>query len=387
MQNVPHRHEKFSHFIIFCVAIMAALLPIAAFAQGEDNPTGVTGIYNGNVTTAGSYDPLTFNAIRAIDDIVVPGSVGAYPLKWTRYFNTRKAPGVSHWTYSYNDYLIGSVTLGGSDTIGFPDGRRINLADACVSGVEEFDVTYAGGATLFLADGGQVTFQSFQSCVEDPILHIPVCSTNYMPIAMTDPYGQVTTITQAIYDYDYVGHPLYHIDTIADSTGRYLKINWQQTSNPDPGPGDPEYVISSVQAFAGVNAQPIQSVNYSWTLYQPPGGSNYFTVLDHVNYSDGTTAHYTYAKPGDHVTLHTAEDVRYNGPMRQIEYAYDSTGKIVAEKNFNTHEAVSSIDYLGSTGYQRTETRGDGATRTFTYVKGGKDQEGTCVNGSPVAEN
>src|SRR5712692_9010661 len=63
--------------------------------QGDDNPTGVAGIFNGQITTAGSYDPCTGNAMRSVDDIVVPGSIGAYPLKWTRYFN-------SHVTYQDN---------------------------------------------------------------------------------------------------------------------------------------------------------------------------------------------------------------------------------------------------------------------------------------------
>jgi hypothetical protein len=56
---------------------------------GNDNPNGPAGDYNGSVTTAGYYDPYTGNGKRVIDDITVPGSVGAYPLKWTRYLNTR----------------------------------------------------------------------------------------------------------------------------------------------------------------------------------------------------------------------------------------------------------------------------------------------------------
>src|SRR5436309_892585 len=58
----------------------------ASAEQGDDNPTGVTGIYNGNVSTAGSYDPLTGNSVRSIDEISVPAALGAYGLKWTRTF-------------------------------------------------------------------------------------------------------------------------------------------------------------------------------------------------------------------------------------------------------------------------------------------------------------
>ncbi len=55
-----------------------------------EGPIGVTGIFNGNVATGCSYDPLTHSAHRAIDDIVVPGSIGKYPLKMTRYYNSRQ---------------------------------------------------------------------------------------------------------------------------------------------------------------------------------------------------------------------------------------------------------------------------------------------------------
>src|SRR5207248_10778474 len=64
---------------------------------GDENPAGVSGIYNGNSSTGGNYDPFTGNAMRGpIDDISVPSAVGAYPLKWTRFFN-------SHVTWGDNE--------------------------------------------------------------------------------------------------------------------------------------------------------------------------------------------------------------------------------------------------------------------------------------------
>lgn len=75
---------------VFFVACLASAFWTAAFAAtGSDNPTGVTGSWNGEVVTAGEYDPLTGNARREITDLVVQGSVGAYPLQWKRYGNTR----------------------------------------------------------------------------------------------------------------------------------------------------------------------------------------------------------------------------------------------------------------------------------------------------------
>jgi len=52
--------------------------------ESYEGPVGVTGIFNGNVSTGGSYDPLGHSATRAIDDIVVPGTLGKYPLKMTQ---------------------------------------------------------------------------------------------------------------------------------------------------------------------------------------------------------------------------------------------------------------------------------------------------------------
>ena len=56
-----------------------------------EGPIGVTGIFNGNVTTACSYDPVGHSAHRAVEDIPpIPGSLGKYPLKLTRYYNSRQ---------------------------------------------------------------------------------------------------------------------------------------------------------------------------------------------------------------------------------------------------------------------------------------------------------
>src|SRR5439155_8316600 len=108
---------------------------------GNDNPTGVTGEFNGSVTTGGSYDPYTGNGKRFIDDLTVTGSVGAYPLKWTRILNTRGGTGPfgdgGGWRHSYQWglwlKLIPSscpptCTCDGPDgTIYYPDGRTVNL--------------------------------------------------------------------------------------------------------------------------------------------------------------------------------------------------------------------------------------------------------------------
>src|SRR5438552_17717416 len=49
------------------------------------NPTGASGIFNGQITTGCSYDPWTTNAMRGpIVDVAVAGAVGEYPLALAR---------------------------------------------------------------------------------------------------------------------------------------------------------------------------------------------------------------------------------------------------------------------------------------------------------------
>jgi hypothetical protein len=90
--------------ILFAALFLST--PAVLFAQGNDNPTGVAGVFNGNSNTGCSYDPYTGNATRTIPDIVVSGAVGTYPLVWARTLNTRGANNgnlgaAGGWRYSY----------------------------------------------------------------------------------------------------------------------------------------------------------------------------------------------------------------------------------------------------------------------------------------------
>jgi hypothetical protein len=74
---------------------------------GGDNPTGVSGIFNGNLENTG-VDPWTGNATRSITDISVAGAVGEYPLALVRTANSR-APSTTEvfswsggWNHNYN---------------------------------------------------------------------------------------------------------------------------------------------------------------------------------------------------------------------------------------------------------------------------------------------
>jgi hypothetical protein len=169
---------------------------------GNDNPNGPAGDYNGSVTSAGYYDPFTGNAKRVIDDITVPGSVGAYPLKW----------GLGIWPQLPPQYEPGP-----EGSIGYPDGRSVDLYDAgggsylpmrrALDQVREYVLKTGGGDyglgyyDLLLGDGGKVRFG-------------PVPGVGLAPQAIVDPYGLTTTLS-------YLSGRL---DKITEPGGRYLKI-------------------------------------------------------------------------------------------------------------------------------------------------------------------
>src|SRR5438477_550468 len=74
---------------------------------GSNNPTGVSGMFNGNVTTGCNYDPYTGNAMRGpIVDITVAGAVGTNGLSFTRTKNSRSGTGrwfgvAGAWKHNY----------------------------------------------------------------------------------------------------------------------------------------------------------------------------------------------------------------------------------------------------------------------------------------------
>jgi RHS repeat-associated protein len=340
----------FSSLIIFGFSLHGVR---AGYEQGDSNPTGVSGIYNGNITTGCSYDSYTANAHREINDIVVPGCVGAYPLKWTRYWNSHMTYAASSnggWNYSYLGFGYDSAR---SITY-FPDGRTINCGglNGCPSGYEEMDGPFGP------RDGGRVVYQD----VNPPYQWMRATS-------LVDPYGNVTTFTRET-------TAPWRITRVTEPGGRYLQIQYDTNSN-----------VQSVQAFDGIAGHPfIQSVTYTWSNFTLATGT--VKVLTRADYSDGTSATYTYTDqkyggppvctyPFTSTDYHaalvaTADDVRYAGPMRQIKYQYKSGSgnqtRIISEKNLVTGEAVSTI--AGATGggtTTSTETRGDGPTRTFHY--------------------
>src|SRR5262249_52755870 len=107
-------------FLWVILLFFALVTPSLLAVVDDHNPIGVTGVLEGVTTTGGAYNVLNHNATRQIDDIVVPGAIGKYGLKMTRYYNSRSqayfnlmGPG---WSHEY-------MWLNGSDKVAYPNGN------------------------------------------------------------------------------------------------------------------------------------------------------------------------------------------------------------------------------------------------------------------------
>ena len=351
--------------ILFAIALMFAV-PYCPqlFALDDHNPVGVTGAFEGMSTTGCAYNVLNHSATRQIDDIVVPGAIGKYGLKMTRYYNSRSGFG-DGWSYG-----LSWATSTYDDKIYYPNGTVVDSSCANEWGVGPLGVSDGwethpsyGNGTYRLADGGTIVFQ------------------NHRSTSIIDPYGLTRTLT-----YNPNSGILIRI---TEPGGRYLQFTYNGS-----------FLLSQVDAYDG-RGNRIDYVVYHYTAIRPDGGGTIGTpvnCLTSVDYSDGTHAYYAYQD--DNVPNHpnhpcpcsikafpllrTCEDVRYNGAMRHICYEYQAQGPhgaIIAERyslNGSTNgPRVSRIDPPApspivtdpdlETTY--TETRGDGnITRRFNYT-------------------
>lgn len=371
---------------------LAFLVASSLHAQvGNNNPGGVSGIFNGQVTTGCSYDPYTGNATRSITDIAVAGAVGQYPLALVRTANSR-APATTQvfsawggWNHNYNWILEDSPTSTTQNfqparfTVDFPDGRvetfravtwdsyyRVRPgpdtpAQSTSAGVRERFIPLSGGyCYLVLPDGGKVKFHATQHQLQNGSYYY-----TYQAIAIIDPHGLQTTLT-----YETTG--LKRLLTVTEPAGRYLQFSY----------------ISNGPRIDHVTASDGRTVQYTYGY----SGAR----LDQVTYYNNPNwvARYQYVSanvggPGTPQLLRTCDDPMYPGPMKRIAYEYktgnnpDGTaavyGQILRERYWDGvagHETtgpVVSTLAVGTNGITnnptfRMETRGDGAVRTFIYT-------------------
>jgi RHS repeat-associated protein len=365
-------------------------------AGNYEGPIGVTGIFNGNVDTGCSYDPLGHSAHRVVDDIVVPNSLGKYPLKMTRYYNSRQqyyaftAIGLGpSWAHEYS-WLVWTA----GHKVVSPHGNVYDDSCGVPVGISEgwegprpcpSPCPSPGTGTWRLADGGRVHFDSWHvTYIEDPYglrtriayIHDQNSPQNGQRVKVTEPGGRCLWFIYGDHD--------------RDLTWLITRV---EAYDSDGSPGSPTHPTGHL----------IDWVNYTYVEYDPisPGIQNRRKkMLRQVYYSDGTPPA-TYDYRTDNVPespswppytskwyplLQRCDDVRYNGPMRSIRYEYQNSGPhgaIINEKSPNVAGAVSaptpgavfgppSIDTF-------TETRGDGPTRTFTYTHLSHCQAPDCV--------
>jgi RHS repeat-associated protein len=354
---------------------------------GSNNPTGVSGIFNGNITTGCSYDPYTGNATRSITDIAVSAAAGQYPLALVRTYNSRSGVGSGfgiQWTHNYSWAIESSAPQNhpftpSSYTVNYPDGRKVIFVYAVgdpyyrgLSGVRErFQKPPAGGglAYLILPDGGKVEFNCEE--LDSGPDGNEVWWWEFTATAIIDPYGLRTTFT-------YNGDGT--LQKVTEPAGRYLQFSYSGG------------LINSVTEV--INGASQRSVQYYYINSAYPPGTTVYAVLDHVVYYGQSqwTARYKYCAPNNANNangiplLWTADDPMYPGPMRRIAYTYRTAnnytgnaavyGQISIERYWDGtagHEgngaAVTILTVPSAT--VRTETRADGKTRTFNYTTAG----------------
>src|SRR5262245_29104781 len=385
------RRITMKHSLLALTVLLFAVSVSPVRAQmGNNNPTGQSGIFNGQAGGCG-YDPYTGNATRSITDIAVVGSVGEYPLALVRTANSR-TPSVTGvfgnhggWNHNYNWTMDDSPVTQTQNshpvkyTVNFPDGRvetfRAVTWDTCYrvrpgadpvqstsSGVRERFLQLNTGnmyAYLILPDGGAVEFKAQQN-------HDSVYNRYWYTYHVTgiyDPHGLKTTI-----DSEVVGQAQRRrITKVTEPAGRYLQFSYRTQNGSQ---------ISQVQEFiSGVGRRTVQYQYYLGYLW-----------LDSVVYygNSAWTAHYQYCNanvPGDFwpLLLYTCDDPMYSGPMHKIAYTYRTAnnygnnqpgyGQISSENYFDGSTVgvpVSTLTAPSAT--TRIETRGDGKTRTFTYT-------------------
>src|ERR1041385_2064862 len=218
----PHRQSSITtQRCGYSVVILSLLFTSALFAQvGNNNPSGPSGIFNGQVGACG-YDPYTGNATRSITDIAVSGAVGEYPLALVRTSNSRGASATEafgwagNWNHNYNWRMEDSNRSGVQNfaptayTVDFPDGRvetfksvtwdtncyRVRATNgdiASSAGMRERlqpHTTGGGPAYLLLPDGGKIQFQA--ELRRDPVGQYYY---RYTATAIIDPYGLSTSL-------------------------------------------------------------------------------------------------------------------------------------------------------------------------------------------------
>jgi hypothetical protein len=406
----------------------------------DENPEGNTGALKSQVQTGGSYDAHSGNATRMVNDLHVPGALGAYGLDFTRYWNSVRndddnanadwpmdfaASGWSHswkWTAQeshdeiFPEGVQGPAIYNTAITITFPDGHaskfKITRTNRPVGGGggdgrygppyipehNELDWGSAGsgahdylgdmavdGSSFWLhrADGGSVYFTGAPVPGGPPV--------DYQAVTVFDPHGLWTTL-----EYNSAGY----LWKVEQEGGRFLTISWGSLGALWASP-----VIMRVDTGGPAAGQ---TVTYQYQT-NPTG-----YALARVNYPNdlgpgqSASALYFYGTkcvggdqpgpctpaPGAFPLLKYADDPHYAGAMTKIRDTYRGTSCPehhtipVNPHYFTASEFAIASEQSGETGVNvsslvidcnagtRTEYNGFNARRMFYFGRSAGNDPG-----------
>lgn len=335
----------------------------------DENPLANTGALKSQIETAGSYDAHTGNATRVVPDLRVPGAPGVYGLDFVRYYNSLRydkiknlfldpapepnqptdfgAPGWSHsWRWSADYETYDQVPEEDQDitaptfyytliTITFPDGHaskyKIVRSSNFVFGqaCDDNNPTYPCHGPPYYANRGENNwpggkYDHLENMAQDGSnfwlyradggsVHFTGGPEGYLATEVYDPNGFKTTLHyNANWELERVEQ-----ESGGPEGGRRLYLTWAGGK------------IQKVQSAVNGVSAPNQTVEYKY-----PDG-----LLREVIYQDDpapgqtTKAEYTYLtlpppsgfNPAGPL-LATANDPRFEGPMRTIAYVYSGGG-------------------------------------------------------------
>ena len=346
------------------------LLPISAYSQQSQGPaasdtaldteTDISSV----ISTGSGYEAWSGAVQRQVTDFAVPGTVSEQGLKWTRVYDSS----TGRWSFAYTWRVYGQPFSSAYAAV-FPDGRTTHFGVGCKERLfQSGGIQQGGGAKqLYLQDGSMVYFDWVYDPA-DPDTQAP--TTEYItPLYVLDRYGRQTNLT-----WENFGQSEFnlHLTQVTDPTGRYIKIYHTYTNA-----NCPTLVVGSDG----------QWVKYTWAPYNDRLNTGYVgDELTHVDYSDGSSADYTYAWqpywPAQNRwsrVMMTARDTRADSPMQGVAYDYNSQGvfpgQVQNERYFDGANVGVNVSSLisnatrGALNSIQTETRGDGPARTIKFVK------------------
>ena len=386
-------HRSIGVLLAALLVLFTSIRTLHAQDAAGDNPTGVDGDYNGDVTTGGRYDPFTGNAKRVVTDLTVPGSNGAYPLAFTRTRNSQAGDPLfatdavfgdsTEWRHSYQwTILAKEVNPPGAPNAGaicaydveYPDGSLITFRPSVNTSGYSYGRTNIPQAEGFWR-GPAGTTDRLEVRVSNSVFWLHTSDGGIVKIGgmsagigamIVDPYGAVTTLSYGRVITNSDGSPDNNsplgLTRITEPGGRYLSLyytKWVSGSYPNTRT---RYWLTSVQASNHQSGND-QKVIFDYTDV-PQGGTSsaqhMFTGVEYPSEGSSVNASYSY-NPAAGVAF-KAIDPHYAGAMSQIQYVCSaSTGFLQEEDNANGGGLVSRLSTITNANNVKncTETRGD----------------------------